>query len=174
MKREEKAAIIENLKSSIEEYNHFYLADISELNAEETSVLRSECFKKDIKLVVSKNTLMRKALEGLEGDYEGIYEALKGSTSVMFCNTGNVPAKLIKELSKKSKHEKPELKGAYVEESIYLGKESLEALVNIKSKEELIGDIIGLLQSPMKNVVSALQSGGGTIHGILQTLSERE
>lgn len=171
MRKEEKIDIINDIKSTIEEYNHFYLTDIAELDAEKTSSLRRQCFKSDIKLVVVKNTLLKKALEDLDADVEELYAGLKGNSAVMFCNTGNAPAKLIKDFRKGS--EKPVLKGAYVEECIYMGEGQLEALVNIKSREELIGEIVGLLQSPMKNVLSGLQSGGNTIHGVLETLANK-
>jgi len=160
------------LAQKLKEATHFYLADISELNAEDTSKLRKACFDKDIELVVVKNTLLRKAMEQSETDYSELYDILKGSTSVMFTETGNAPGKLIKELRKKA--EKPIVKAAYVEESVYIGDEQLDALASIKSKNELIADVVALLQSPAKNVVSALQSGGQTITGVLKTLSERE
>jgi large subunit ribosomal protein L10 len=173
MKRSEKEEIINELSQQINSYNHFYLADIAGLNAEETSDLRRTCFEKDVKLVVAKNTLLRKAISDSEKGAEELSEVLKGNTSILFCDTGNIPAKLIKEFSKKSKIEKPILKGAFVEESVYVGAENLEALVNIKSREELIADVIALLQSPAKNVVSALQSSSQTLHGVLKTLGER-
>ena len=172
MKREEKNVVIENLAEQLKEYSHFYLADITALNAADTSDLRRKCFENDIKLVVVKNTLLKKALEKSDANFEELYPVLEGATSVMFTNSGNVPAKVIKEFRKK--HDKPILKGAYVQESIYVGDNMLDALVAIKTKEELIGDIIMLLQSPAKNVVSALQSGAHTIHGVLETLSKRE
>lgn len=172
MKRSEKLEIIDNLTEQINSYNHFYLADIADLNAEDSSSLRRLCFTKDVKLVVVKNTLLRKALENSEKNTDELYDSLKGNTSVMFCEVGNVPAKLIKEFSKKRK--KPLLKAAYVEESVYVGENQLEVLSTLKSKDELLGDLIGLLQSPMKTVIGQLQSGGNKIHGILQTLSEKE
>ena len=172
MRKEDKGIIINDIVSSINEYSHFYVTEAGGLNAEVSSNLRRECFKQEVKMVMVKNTILRKALEQIEGDFEDIYDTLKGTTAVLFSNTGNVPAKLIKEFSKVNK--RPTLKGAYVEESIYIGADQLETLCNIKSKEELIGDVIGLLQSPMKNVVSALQSGGTTIHGLLQTIGEKE
>ena len=172
MKREEKNVVIENLAEQLKEYSHFYLADITALNAADTSDLRRKCFENDIKLVVVKNTLLKKALEKSDANFEELYPVLEGATSVMFTNSGNVPAKVIKEFRKK--HDKPILKGAYVQESIYVGDNMLDALVAIKTNEELIGDIIMLLQSPAKNVVSALQSGANTIHGVLETLSKRE
>jgi large subunit ribosomal protein L10 len=171
MKKEDKSAIIEQIKATIGEYSHFYLADIAGLNAAQTSDLRRLCFKQDVKLVVVKNTLLRKALESIGTDFSEIYPILKGDTSIMLSNSGNIPAKLIKEFSKANK--KPVLKAAYVEESFYIGENQLESLISIKSKNELIGELISLLQSPVKNVVSALQSGGSTIHGVLKTLAER-
>jgi large subunit ribosomal protein L10 len=173
MKKEDKSAIIKQLESTISEYSHFYLTDISGLNAAETSELRRVCYKQDIKLVVVKNTLLEKALENSAVDFSEIYGSLKGETSMLLSNLGNAPAKLIKDFSKASKSKKPVLKAAYVEQSFYIGADQLDALVSVKSKNELIGELIGLLQSPAKNVVSALQSGGTTIHGVLKTLSER-
>lgn len=173
MKKEDKSAIIKQIESTINEYAHFYLADIGGLNAAETSELRRVCYKQDIKLLVVKNTLLRKALESSSVDFTEIFGSLKGETSILLSNTGNAPAKLIKDFSKASKSKKPVLKAAYVEESFYVGENQLDALVSIKSKNELLGELIGLLQSPAKNVVSALQSGGNTIHGVLKTLAER-
>ena len=171
MTREEKSQVIESLTASLTGNDIIYLADISGLNALDTSNLRRACFKANIKLAVVKNTLLAKAMENSEKDFGDLPSTLKGNTSIMYAETGNAPAKLIKEFRKKSK--KPVLKGAYVEEAIYVGDDQLEALVNIKSKEELIGDVISLLQSPAKNVVSALQSGGNKLTGILKTLSEK-
>ena len=172
MKREEKSTIIERLTEQINQANNFYLADISELNAEDTFELRKACFKSDIKLTVVKNTLLKKAFEKSEKELDEVYPVLKQNTSIMFCDVANAPAKLIKEFRKKN--EKPILKAAYVQESVYIGDEMLENLVNIKSKEELIGDIIMILQSPMNNVLSALQSGKNILAGVVKTLSERE
>lgn len=172
MTRDEKTKVIDNLAQTINESKHFYLTDISELNAEDTSKLRRKCFEKDIRLVVVKNTLLKKALEKLEGEYGELFDVIKSSTSVMFTETGNAPAKLIKEFRKTL--DKPILKAAFVEESIYIGDDQIDMLSSLKSKEELIGDIIVLLQSPAKNVLSALQSGGGTLAGIIKTLSEKE
>jgi len=172
MRRDEKNAIIDSLTQKIKEYDHFYLTDIAQLNAADTSDLRRKCFENDIKLIVVKNTLLKRALEQSEGNYEELYSVLKDTTSIMFANTGNTPAKLIKEFRKA--HGKPVLKGAYVQESVYLGDNMLDALVSIKTKNELIGDIILLLQSPAKNVISALQSGGNKLHGVLETLSKKE
>ncbi|MFV0391451.1 MAG: 50S ribosomal protein L10 [Paludibacteraceae bacterium] len=173
MKKEDKSTLIKNLGETISTYSHFYLADIGGLNAAETGELRKLCFNKEIKLLVVKNTLLKKALENSDIDFSELYDTLKGETSLMLSNAGNEPAKVIKDFSKKNKAKKPVLKAAYVEESFYIGANTLEDLVNIKSKNELLGELIGLLQSPAKNVVSALQSGGNTIHGVLQTLGER-
>jgi len=145
---------------------------ISGLNAEDTSSLRRLCFKQDVKLVVAKNTLLRKALENSQKNTEELYDALKGNTTVMFTESGNAPAKLIKDFSRK--HKRPVLKAAYVEESIYMGADQLETLIAVKSKNELIADVVALLQSPMQTLLSQLQSGGNTIHGVLETLKERE
>jgi large subunit ribosomal protein L10 len=172
MKREDKAAIISELSQKLKDTSHFYLTDISELNAEDTSSLRRKCYEKEIELVVVKNTLLQKAMEQSEADYSEIFDVLKGATSIMFTETGNVPGKLIKEFRKSS--DKPIIKAAYVEETVYIGDDQLDTLANIKSKNELIADVISLLQSPAKNVVSALQSSGQTLTGVLKTLSERE
>ncbi|MCI7576425.1 MAG: 50S ribosomal protein L10 [Paludibacteraceae bacterium] len=176
MKKEDKNAIIEELKGQLSEYANFYLTDIEGLNAEQTSELRRACFKNQIKLVVVKNTLLHKALETQNVDAQ-LFDCLKGNTALMLCNTGNAPAKLIKTFAdkdKKNKNVKPALKAAFVEETTYVGADQLEFLTSIKSKNELIADLVALLQSPAKNVVSALQSGGSTLHGVLKTLGERE
>jgi large subunit ribosomal protein L10 len=172
MKSSDKKVIINNLQEQIDSYNHFYLTDISGLNAENTSNLRRLCFKQNVKLVVVKNTLLRKALESSNKNVEEIYDALKGNTSVMFTADANVPAKLIKDFSKR--HKKPVLKAAYVQESVYIGADQLDALIAVKSKNELIADVVALLQSPMKTVLGQLQSGGNIIHGVLKTLGEKE
>lgn len=172
MKSSEKQVIINNLQEQIDSYNHFYLADISGLNAEDTSDLRRLCFSQEVKLVVVKNTLLRKALENSEKDASELFDALKGNTSVMFTENGNVPAKLIRDFSKK--HKKPVLKAAYVEESVYVGADQLDVLIAVKSKNELIADVVALLQSPMQTVLGQLQSGGNIIHGVLDTLKEKE
>lgn len=171
MTREEKNQAIENLTVKLNDANIFYLADIAGLDAESSSLLRKNCFKSDVQLEVVKNTLLKKALEKAEGNYDELYGSLAGNTSIMFSNIGNAPAKIIKDFRKKS--DKPLLKGAFIEESIYIGDENLDALVAIKSKEELIGEIVSLLQSPAKNVISALQSSGGKLAGIVKTLSEK-
>ena len=172
MTREEKQNAIEELSKQLAESGIFYIADTSELDAQATSDLRRECFKKDIKVSVVKNTLLQKAMEKVaDKDLAELSDVLAGPTAIMFSEVGNAPAKVIQEFRKK--HEKPILKGAFIEESIYIGDDQLQALVDIKSKEELIGEIVGLLQSPAKNVLSALQSGGNTIAGLVKTLSER-
>lgn len=171
MTREEKSQVIQDLTATLADTDTIYLADISGLDALTTSNLRRACFKANVKLAVVKNTLLSKAMEASDKEFGELQDILKGNTSLMIAEAGNAPAKVIKEFRKKS--DKPLLKGAYVEESIYVGDDQLEALVNIKSREELIGEIITILQSPAKNVVSALQSGGGKIAGILQTLSEK-
>ncbi|MBT8395060.1 MAG: 50S ribosomal protein L10 [Bacteroidia bacterium] len=172
MTREEKSQVIEELTVQLADNTNIYLTDISGLNAGRTSDLRRACFKADVRLSVVKNTLLEKAMEASERDFGDLPSTLKGNTSVMYSETGNAPAKVIKAFRKKS--EKPLLKGAFIEESIYIGDEQLDMLVEIKSKEELIGEVIGLLQSPAKNVISALQSGGGKLSGILKTLSQKE
>ena len=171
MTKDEKNQLIGELTDVLVNNNIIYLTDTSGLNAEATSNLRRMCFSKNIKLRVVKNSLLQKAMERSGKNFDELFPILKGSTSIMISDTGNVPAKLIKELRKKS--DKPLLKGAYIEEAIYVGDNQLSALENIKSKEELLGDVILLLQSPIKNVVSALQSGGSTIQGLLKTLEER-
>ena len=172
MTREEKSQVIEALTAELAQSSNFYLTDLSGLDAVMTSNLRRACFKANVKLSVVKNTLLEKAMEASEKDFGELPSTLKGNTSVMYSETGNAPAKVIKAFRKKS--EKPFLKGAYIEEAIYIGDDQLDLLVDIKSKEELIGEIIGLLQSPAKNVVSALQSSGGKLSGIIKTLSQKE
>lgn len=177
MKRSEKQEIIDNLTQEINSFNHFYLADISNLNAVSTSELRRTCFQKDVKLIVVKNTLLKRAIESSnKKDASELFNVLEGNTSLMFSDSGNVPARLIQDFRKKHKSlNKPLLKAAYVEECVYIGENQLETLANLKSKNELIGDVIGLLQSPAKNVISALQgSGGQKIVGILKTLSDKK
>ena len=174
MRKEDKGAIINNLTEVVKSYPNFDLTDIEAMDAEKTSKLRRECFKQEVKLVVVKNSLLRKALENVEGDFSPLHGALKGNTAVMFSQVANAPARLIKDFTKDTKGEgKPQLKAAYVQESFYVGAENLDALVSIKSKNELIADVIALLESPAKNVISALQSSGQTIHGLLKTLEER-
>ena len=170
MKEEVKDTIIVELGQKLKEYPHFYLVDLTGLNAEKTSELRRKCFKSEIKLMVVKNTLLHKAFEASDIDFSPMYESLKGNTAVMFANTANVPAKLLKDYTKEGI---PALKAAYAEESIFVGADRLEELAALKSKNELIADVVALLQSPAKNVISALQSGANTIHGVLKTLGER-
>ncbi len=171
MKREEKNTIIDSIVQRIQSKKHFYIADIASLNAEDTSKLRRKCFEQNIELIVVKNTLLRKALEKLEGNYEELYDILNNSTSLMLSESPNLPAKMIKEFRRVLS--KPILKAAYVEECLYLGDNQLDLLVNLKSRDELIGDIIALLQSPPKNIISALQSGKNKLAGVVKTLSER-
>ena len=171
MTREEKNIAIENLKESLQDTKNLYLTDIAGLNAAQTSALRRACFKAGITLSVVKNTMLAKAMEESDTDYGVLKDILKGNTSLMFSETGNAPAKVIKEFRKKAN--KPLFKGALIEEAIYVGDDQLETLTALKSKEELIGDIIMLLQSPAKNVISVLQSGSGKLAGIVQTLAER-
>jgi large subunit ribosomal protein L10 len=171
MTKEQKSQVIDDLTSQLAENSTIYLADISGLDASNTSKLRRACFKANVRLAVVKNTLLFKAMEKSDKDFGELAGILKGNTSLMISETSSAPAKVIKEFRKKS--DRPLLKGAYIEEAIYVGDDQLDALVNIKSKEELIGDIITLLQSPAKNVISALQSGGNKLSGILTTLSEK-
>lgn len=172
MTKEQKAKYIDDLTAELKEAGIFYLADTSDLTVETVNALRRQCFKNNIRLKVVKNTLLEKAMEKIEGvDYGDLKGVLSGPTSVMFAEVGNAPAKVIKEFRKKNS--KPILKGAFVEHAVYIGDDQIDALVNIKSKEELIADIIALLQSPAKNVVSGLKGQGGKIAGILKTLSER-
>jgi len=171
MTREEKSQVIEVLTGKLTDNNIIYIADISGLNALQTSNLRRACFKANINLAVVKNSLLAKAMEKSEKDFGELPTILKGNTSIMFSEIGNAPAKVIKEFRKGN--EKPILKGAYIEEAVYVGDDQLDSLVSIKSKEEMIGEIITILQSPAKNVISALQSGGNTLSGIIKTLSEK-
>lgn len=171
MKKENKALLIDSLTEKINNTAHFYLTDIENLNAEDTSNLRRKCFESGIRIEVVKNTLVKIALERAEGDYEQLYDVLKGNTSIMFSEVGSLPAKMIKEIRKKN--ERPILKGAYVEEGIYIGDNQIDTLCSIKTKEEVIGDIINILQSPIKNVLGALQSAPNTIGGLVKTLQER-
>jgi len=173
MKKEEKQVMIDDLSKRLDENNIIYIADISSLDAVATSSLRRQCFAKNIKLSVVKNTLLKKAMENVQGkDFTELYDILPGPTAIMLSDTGNLPAKLIKDFRKKS--DKPVLKGAFVEESIYIGDDQLNLLADIKSKDELIGEVIGLLQSPAKNVISALTSSKGKIAGLVKTLLEKE
>lgn len=172
MKREDKYQIIESLTEKLKGREVIYLTDTSDLDVETINKLRRLCFRRNVTLQVVKNTLLRKAMDASEKNFEPLYDVLKGATSIMLAETANGPARLIKEFRKSSP--KPILKGAYVQESFFFGDDQLDTLVSLKSKEELIGDLIGLLQSPARNVISALQSGGTTIAGVLKTLSEKE
>ena len=172
MRKEDKQVIIYSILAELQACPNFYLTDVSDLNAEKTSQLRRQCFNSGIKMLAVKNALLHKAMVQMEGkDYNDLYEVLKGSTAVMLCETGNAPAKLIKNF--RQKNDRPILKGAYIEECCYIGDNMLDTLCNIKSKNDLIADVIALLQSPMKNIISGLQSGGHKLSGILETLSER-
>lgn len=171
MTREEKNKLIESLVEKLNDNNNFYLADISDLNSEKTTALRRLCYRRQVKMQMVKNTFLKEAMEKTNKDFEPLYDILLGSTSIMFANAGNAPAQLIKEFRKKN--DRPILKGAYIEEMTYIGDDQLDFLANIKSKNELIADVIALLQSPMRNVLGALQSSGHTISGILKTLSEK-
>ncbi|MCK9291544.1 MAG: 50S ribosomal protein L10 [Bacteroidales bacterium] len=171
MRKEDKNTIVEAISEQLKANPNFYLTDISDLNAENTSKLRRLCFNRDVKLLVVKNSLLRKAMERTGVDMSELYPTLKGATSIMFSEFGSTPAKLIKEFRKTSN--RPILKAAFIEEAVYIGDNLLDFLVTVKSKNDLIGDLIALLQSPAKNVIGALQSGGQNLTGILKTLSEK-
>lgn len=174
MRKEVKGTVVEKLSAYLAQYPHFYLADIEALDAAKTAELRAACNKESIKLVVVKNTLMRRALADFDVDFSELYGSLKGNTCVMFSESANAPARVIKEFAKANKElGKPALKAAYAQESVYVGAQNLDALVAIKSKEELLADVVALLQSPAKNVISALKSADQTILGVLKTLEER-
>ena len=172
MNKQEKDKTIQALNTMLNDNNNFYLADVSGLNAEQNSALRRLCFKRSVSIKVVKNTLLKKAFERNDADYSELYNVLVGNTSIMQAEVGNAPAKVIKEFRKKN--DKPILKAAHVEEAMYIGDENLATLADLKSKEELIGDIITLLQSPAKNVISSLQSGGNKLAGIIKTLEEKK
>ena len=171
MRKEDKQVLIDSMLNELKACPNFYLTDVSDLNAEKTSQLRRQCFNSGVKMIVVKNALFHKAMQQMGKEYDSLYDVLNGSTAVMFCETGNAPAKLIKNFRKTS--DRPILKGAFIEECCYIGDDMIDALCNIKSKNDLIADMIALLQSPMKNVISGLQSGGHKLSGILETLSER-
>ncbi|MBK6641961.1 MAG: 50S ribosomal protein L10 [Bacteroidia bacterium] len=171
MKREEKDQIIGSLVEDLSKYNCFYITDISSLTVEKTNQLRRLCFNKQVKINVAKNSMIKKALERMDGDYSPLFETLKGSSAIMYSDTGNVPAKLIKEF--RAKNDRPILKGAWIDSAIFVGDNNLDVLVALKSKNELVADVIALLQSPAKNVISALQSSGQKLAGILKTLEEK-
>ena len=169
MKKELKDAIVVDLGQKLKKYAHFYLVDTTGLNAEQTSNLRRKCFKSDIKMIVVKNTLLHKAFEASDIDYSPLYEALKGNTAVMFTQTANVPAKLLKEYKKEGI---PALKAAYAEEGFFVGADKLDELVAIKSKNELIADVVAMLQAPLQGVISGVD-GGATLHGLIDAIAER-
>jgi large subunit ribosomal protein L10 len=172
MTREEKTKEIDSLVNEFSAYSNFYVTDVASLDSEKTSKLRRLCHSKNVKMRVAKNTLIQKALEKIDANaYEGIFASLKGTSAIMFSEVSNTPAKLIKEFRKTS--EKPILKGAWIDSSIFIGDKELTTLSNLKSKNELIGEIIGLLQSPAKNVISQLQSSGQKLTGILKTLENK-
>ena len=173
MTKEQKQSMIDELSDSLDNNSVIYITDISELDAAATSALRRQCFAKNIKLSVVKNTLLKKAMENVKGkDFTELYDVLPGPTAIMLSEVGNVPARVIKDFRKKN--DKPLLKGAFVEESIYIGDDQISTLVSLKSKEEVIGEIIGLLQSPVKNIISSLKSGDGKLSAILKTLSNQK
>ena len=171
MKKEDKTLMIDKIKETLDKYSVVYLANTTSLNAEKTVDLRRAAFKAGIKMMVVKNTLLKKAMDACDIDYSGLYDSLAGPTTLLLSDTGNAPAKLIKEFRGK-KETIPAFKAAYVEETVYVGEQNLDTLVAIKS--ELIADVVALLQSPAKNVISALQSGGNKLHGVLETLSKKE
>jgi large subunit ribosomal protein L10 len=170
MKKEVKDTIIVQLGDLMKQYPHFYLVDVTGLNAEQTSDLRRKCFKSEIKMVVVKNKLLHKAMEASDTDFSELYPVLKGNTAMMFCQVANAPAKLLKDYLKSGV---PALKAAYAEEGIFVGANRLEELVAIKSKNELIADVVAMLQSPMQSVLGQLESGASTIHGVLETLAKK-
>jgi large subunit ribosomal protein L10 len=171
MKKEEKHEVVLALTETIAEYGNFYITDTANLSVAKVNDIRRKCFENDIKMQVAKNKLIRKAMEASAGDFSEMFDVLKGSSSILFSKSANAPAKLIKQLRKSG--DKPVLKAAYIDSSIFIGDNQLDALINLKSKEELVADIIALLQSPAKNVISGLQSGGNTLAGIVKTLQER-
>lgn len=171
MNKEEKHELVLALAEQIKEYGNFYITDTADLTVAKVNDIRRKCFESDITMQVAKNSLIKKAMEAAGGDFSPIYDVLKGSSSILFSKSGNAPAKLIKQLRKTG--EKPILKAAYIDQSVFIGDNQLDTLINLKSKEQLIGEIIGLLQSPAKNVISGLQSGGNKLAGIVKTLQER-
>jgi len=171
MNKEEKHELVIALTEQMKEYGNFYITDTSDLTVAKINDIRRKCFESDIMMQVAKNSLIKKAMEAAGGDFSPIYDVLKGSSSILFSKSSTAPAKLIKQLRKKG--EKPILKAAYIDSAIFIGDNQLDTLINLKSKEQLVGEIIGLLQSPAKNVISALQSGGNIIAGVVKTLQER-
>jgi len=171
MNKEEKHELVATLAEQMKEYGNFYITDTANLTVAKVNHIRRQCFESDITMLVAKNSLIKKAMETVGGDFTPMYDVLKGSSSILFSKSGTAPAKLIKQLRKKS--DKPILKAAYIDASIFVGDNQLDTLINLKSKEQLVGEIIGLLQSPAKNVISALQSGGNILAGVVKTLQER-
>jgi large subunit ribosomal protein L10 len=171
MRKEEKHEVVLALTETIAEYGNFYITDTANLSVAKVNDIRRKCFENDIKMQVAKNKLIRKAMEASEGDFSELFDVLKGSSSILFSKSANAPAKLIKQLRRSG--DKPVLKAAYIDSAVFIGDNQLDALVNLKSKEELVADIIALLQSPAKNVISGLKSGGNKIAGIVKTLQER-
>ena len=172
MNKEEKHDLVLALTEQMKEYGNFYITDTSNLTVAKINNIRRKCFESDITIQVAKNSLIKKAMEASEGDYTQMYDVLKGSSSILFSKSATAPAKLIKQL-RKAGSEKPLIKAAYIDSAIFIGDNQLDTLINLKSKEQLVGEIIGLLQSPAKNVISALQSGGNKLAGIVKTLQER-
>ncbi len=171
MKKEEKQEIVQALTEQIKSHSNFYITDTANLTVAKINNIRRKCFENGITIQVAKNTLIQKAMEATGGDYTELYDVLKGSSTIMFSSIANAPAKLIKELRKSG--DKPVLKAAYIDSAFFIGDNQLDSLVNLKSKEELVADIIALLQSPAKNVISGLLSGGNKLAGIVKTLQER-
>jgi len=171
MNKEEKHELVLALTEQMKEYGNFYITDTSNLTVAKINTIRRKCFESDITMQVAKNSLIKKAMEATGGDFTQMYDVLKGSSSILFSKSGTAPAKLIKQLRKQG--EKPILKAAYIDTAIFIGDNQLDTLMNLKSKEQLLGEIIGLLQSPAKNVISALQSGGNILAGVVKTLQER-
>jgi len=171
MNKEEKYDLVLALTEQMKEYGNFYITDTSNLSVAKVNDIRRKCFDADIKMQVTKNSLIKKAMEAAGGDFAPIYDVLKGSSSILFSKSATAPAKLIKQLRKAG--DKPVLKAAYIDSAIFIGDNQLDTLTKLKSKEQLIGEVIGLLQSPAKNVISALQSGGNTLAGLVKTLQER-
>ena len=171
MNKEEKYDLVLALTEQMKEFGNFYITDTSNLTVAKVNDIRRQCFENEITMQVTKNSLIKKAMDNIEGDFAPLYDVLKGSSSILFSKSATAPAKLIKQLRKKG--EKPILKAAYIDSSIFIGDNQLDTLINLKSKEQLVGEIIGLLQSPAKNVISALQSGGNILAGVVKTLQER-